>query len=238
MTLHYHVQRFRDDEGIVTRTRVEALNYAATELARATDAAHEWVTLHGEDQEYEDAYNAFTNSESWGALAHNLLNIIRQADANPSKRAPLYRDEPQCGPRWTIAADHATMEANNNGPDGFALWSCERDECEPGAWVVETDGQQEGDTFTRDEFENAWFLYTDVLNTWANNSDDAYDEGAKPDANDPDDWGTDGATVAGYLADTKREIDYMRDHSFVLHANNGSTVTFTLRWDTESDPNQ
>lgn len=235
---HYHVQRHREDDNIIaTRTRVNAFECAAEELEHASLAEYERISVHGEAKEYEDAYNAFTNYESWENLAGNLANLVRQSNADPDKRAPHYRHEPQFGHRWTLAADHITEQVNAEGPDGFHLYACDDVHCAPGAWVISTDGQSEEELFGHCDFEEAWRLYVDTLTTWANNSDDAYDA-LIADSDDPDFWGNDGATVASYLADTKMPFRHERDHSFELHANDGSTVLFSLRWDTEADPNQ
>jgi len=231
--MHFHVQTHTDDEDpYVTRDRVSTLYYAATQLDWLVDHEHESISALGEAREFESAYNAFTNVESWSALVANLRNMLVQADPDPAKRAPLYRYEPQCGPLWTSAADHVTDAVNATGPNGFALYSCELTECGPGAWVISTDGQPEADTFTREDFVEAWCLYGDVMTTWANDSDDAYEEGFDPADGD---FGSDGATVTGYLTDAKREIGYLRDHTFTLNANDGTAVTFTMQWDTDVD---
>jgi hypothetical protein len=223
---HWHVQTHTDDEDpYVTADHVAALDYAADEMTREADQAYEMISIHGQAREFEDAYNAFMRSETFTNVAMNLQNMVNNANSIQEKRAPLYRDEPRCGPLWKASAASVQNDANVNGPEGFAIYPCSMDFCAPGTWELRTPSYSTVPlSFERDEFTSAWAALADSMRTWADESDAEYG-----------DDGSDRATADSMLAEFGHGTPDPQDVSFRINANDGSDVTFSLTWVPETE---
>jgi hypothetical protein len=258
MTTHHHViTHANDDDPYVTRSLVSALDYVATELDGAAENAHNDISAYGDNGLYQNAYTAWQRSETYNGLALNAANLVKQA-GDAAGRAPLYRSEPVCGPRWQVAVEHFRNELSATGPAGFYFYPCELDECSPGAWVVRQDTTDVA-AYARDDFDSAWSRYVELAREWADGSDEDYESSIPADDNpgcrqgshdQTCTWfeefgnthGTDRATVDSMLNDfvlTSRARGVReQDYRMSINANDGSSVVFTITWDADADPDE
>ena len=227
---HYHVVRHSgDDDPFATYDLVSALDYASTEIDRMAESAHGLAISLGATA---DAAVQYMTADRLVNVHLNLSNMVTQASADPTQRAMLYRDEPQYGPRWQDAVEHAIADANALVGDGFALYACGQLWCRPGAWVIVHDGQRTVTRYGAADFYSAVAQYKDVCFEWADKSDEDFDALPVPDG-EPREYGSDQATVAAILAD---DGPYeCRDHAMTIRANDGTTTTFELIFDAEED---
>lgn len=129
---HWHVRRHGGDDDIFAGGLDSALDYAETEMTRAADSEYEGVTACGEAEDFEEAYRCFQRSETYSGLAANLDNIYKQRTLPVEKRAPLYRSgDAETRAALDASTEHVIAEVNAQGPDGFAVYGCALEECDP-----------------------------------------------------------------------------------------------------------
>lgn len=235
-TSHWHVVlHSEDDDRLSTYDFVEALDYAAAEVDRMGDHAFEQISFCGDSGNFEAAYRAFQRFGVLEGHALNLRNMVEQATGGPARRAPHYRDEPARGPLWTVAAERVAGEVNAEIGNGFAFYRCVCGDCRPGAWIILENGGEKATTYSAAEFFRASAAYRDLVTTWAEDSDNAYAL-LSEDEGDGTDQGSDVAAAESMLADPVPNST--TGHNMRIHANDGSTVTFSLSFDPESFPTE
>jgi hypothetical protein len=239
---HFHAQAHPEAELESFRTRYDQMCYAFQELDRIAEHTTELIDDAGECGDFEQAYRNYVLARTYGNLADNARNIVRNGAQAPADRAPLYRTQEQFGSLWTFAATHAAEKIAEEGPRGFVfdVDPCTQgDRCEyrPGAWIVTTSGEDgtpnsDRPAFAAHEWREAWECYVETARDWADSSDEEYDNA--PDADMLRDLGSDRATVDSMLSDVYWPIQ--TGHSMIIYANDGSTVTFELAFDHDAEP--
>ncbi len=113
MINHWHVQSKSSilEPPETFSTAVEALEFAAEILVEISDSEHEMK-----------AFIVFCRVSEYETTTANLRNMARNANVDETKRAPLYRNEPVCGPRWRQALDH--LHSSLVAPHWFDVWEC------------------------------------------------------------------------------------------------------------------
>lgn len=224
---HWHVLRHAgDDDPFASYSLSAALDYAAREIDQVSEHVHEEAMDALAEKAWEDSANAYNRSEQLNALASELSALHRNSDADASRRAPLYRDEPQWGPRWLLATEHLFDTAEV--PDDFALYRCTDTNCRPGTWVVEMWGDflsrrriEHQDDFLADQYGAAFDLFVQTTHDWADASDCAHFGD-----------GSDMATVESLLSEYDRECE--NTIVFVVQGNDCASYTFSLTFDPEA----
>jgi hypothetical protein len=242
---HFHAQVHPEADLESFRTRYDQMCYAFQELDRIAEYTTDLIDNAGECGDFEQAYRNYVLARTYGNLADNARNIVRNGAQAPADRAPLYRAQKQFGSLWTFAATRAAEKIAEEGPRGFLfdVAPCTQgDRCEyrPGAWVVTTSGDfiaphSDSPAFAAHEWREAWECYAETARDWADESDEAYNS-AQTELDQDGDWqsGSDRAIVDSILADVHWPIQ--TGHSMIIHANDGSTVTFELSFDHDAEP--
>lgn len=228
---HWHVVRHaEDDDRLSTYDTVAALDYAADELSRMIDSEYESMHAMGESGDYESAWHAFLRMETYENSRADMRNMVIQSDPDPANRAPNYRDEPSQGPLWTIAAERVIGDANLNVGSGFQFYRCVCGDCRPGAWVIEIDGERTVTIYGAAEWEMAERQFKSYALYWAEQSDEDYEA-----VNDQE-LGSDLATVESIWADGDGPRRGQDTYTFRLNANDGDSVSLSLRFEPEQEP--
>jgi hypothetical protein len=129
---HWHGQAHPEADLNTFDDRFAALGWAADELDRFAEGAHESVSLHGDAGAYEDAYRAFQRAERYAGLAANARTAHTQGTLPREQRAPHYQDPDESvnAARLALYAEHITDKIlAGDGPAGFRLWQCPDDTC-------------------------------------------------------------------------------------------------------------